>query len=122
MQVLKRRQNLLKRVYGKYCGEDVGCEKSSTMNLKELFQLMKDCNQMDNKFSVSKLATAFIAANSSGANNGDDGTWADWDWELSYEEFQEVLVRIVDMKTKTAEGQLADKVENFIVNVIHENT
>jgi hypothetical protein len=26
------------------------------MNLKELFQLMKDCNQLDNKFSMSKLA------------------------------------------------------------------
>eukprot|EP00802_Teleaulax_amphioxeia_P015471 Tamp_15562.p1 GENE.Tamp_15562~~Tamp_15562.p1 ORF type:complete len:374 (-),score=95.04 Tamp_15562:287-1408(-) len=125
LQCLKKRQAMLKRVYLKYCGEDTSssaAEKNSTMNLKELFQLMKDCGQMDAKFSVSKLATAFIAANSSGPDNGDDGTWSEWDWELSYDEFQEVIVRIVDMKTKTAEGNLADKLENFIVNVIHENT
>jgi hypothetical protein len=56
-QVLKKRQNLLKRVYLKYCGEDNTDTKASahnqTMNLKELFQLMKDCGQMDAKFSVS---------------------------------------------------------------------
>lgn len=124
-QVLKKRQNMLRRIYLKYCGEDTTDVKATsnnqTMNLKELFQLMKDCGQMDAKFSVSKLATAFISANSSGPDNGDDGTWSEWDWELTYEEFQEVLVRIVDMKTKTAEGQLVDKLENFIVNVVHEH-
>jgi hypothetical protein len=44
---------------------------------------------------VSKLATAFVTANSSGPDNGDDGTWREWDWELSWDEFQEALVRIV---------------------------
>lgn len=67
-------------------------DKLATMNLKELFQLMKDCQQMDTKFSISKLASAFIAANAC-AEAGDDGTWNDWDWELSFEEFIEVASR-----------------------------
>ena len=125
--VLKRRQSMLKRIYMKYCSEDqmqtqsLGAGCLETMNLRELFQLVKDCNQMDSKFSVSKLATAFIAANSCGHDNGDDGSWTEWDWELTWDEFQEVLVRIVDMRTKTAQGQLADKLDSFIVDVIFQH-
>jgi hypothetical protein len=33
---------------------------------------------------------AFVAANSCGPANGDDGTWNEWDWELQFDEFLEV--------------------------------
>lgn len=116
-KVLKKQGPLLVKVYQKYCSQDRTDDKLATMNLKELFQLMKDCQQMDTKFSISKLASAFIAANAC-AEAGDDGTWNDWDWELSFEEFIEALVRIVDMKTKTHEGILSEKLEHFIQHSI----
>jgi hypothetical protein len=52
--IVTRRWGLVCRQ--RYCGEDTTDAQASannqTMNLKELFQLMKDCNQMDAKFSV----------------------------------------------------------------------
>jgi len=116
-KVIKKRDLLLRKIFTKYAEADKADLKQSTMNLKELYALMKDCNQMDSKFSISKLATAFIAANSC-SEVGDNGTWNDWDWELEYEEYVEAIVRIVDMKTKTAEGVLSDKVEDFCANVL----
>mmetsp|Transcript_49989 Transcript_49989/g.118947 ORF Transcript_49989/g.118947 Transcript_49989/m.118947 type:complete len:222 (+) Transcript_49989:3-668(+) len=115
-KVVKKHLPIILRVYRAYAEEDISDAKS-TMNLRELFQLVKDLKQMDSKFGISKLATAFCGANAAMAT-GDDGTWEDWDWELDYEEFQEILVRITDMKTKTAEGQLSEKVDSFLANVV----
>ena len=114
-KVVKKHTKKLKQIFGKYSEADKmdGPQGMETMSLKELYAMMKDCAQMDSKFGIPKLASAFITANSVN-EQGDDGTWNEWDWELDYEEFLEVIVRIVDMKTKTAEGVLSDKVDTFI--------
>jgi len=115
-KVIKKHKAAILRVYRAYAEEDVSDERS-TMNLRELFQMAKDLKQMDAKFGISKLATAFCGANAA-MSSGDDGTWDDWDWELDYEEFEEILVRITVMKTKTAEGALADKLDHFLATVV----
>ena len=116
-KVVKKFGTKLKKVFEKYAEADKGDGKRSTMSLKELYVLMKDANSMDAKFSIPKLAVAFIAANAC-SEAGDDGTWDEWDWELGYEEFVECVVRVVDIKTKTAEGVLSEKCEHFFANVL----
>ncbi|EKX47529.1 hypothetical protein GUITHDRAFT_152017 [Guillardia theta CCMP2712] len=127
-KVFKKRSAQIRRVFLSYSQEDtedLEDGKDETMNLKELYQFMKDSQQMDSKFGISKLASCFVTANSvvaGSSSGGDDGTWNDWDWELEYDEFLEVIVRIVDLKTKTAEGQLADKVDKFLSDCFAANT
>ena len=89
-----------------------GGEPAARISLRELNMLMTQFGQMDTRFGLGKLTTAFIAANGCGVV--DDQTWDTWNWELDYPNFVEAIVRIAEIKCKTQEGELAGKLDRFL--------
>ena len=100
--------------------DDRGGRKS--MNVKEFFLLLKQAEILDDSVTVVRASHIFMLAN----YEEDDLSWRDWDWDLNFEEFLDVLVRI--FLTRTGQGKLQEgmracgeslptKLMNFFVQV-----
>jgi hypothetical protein len=75
---------------------------SKSMNVKEFFLLLKQADILDDSVTVVRASHIFMLAN----YEEDDQSWRDWDWDLNFEEFQDVLVRV--FLTRTGQGKLQE--------------
>jgi hypothetical protein len=87
-----------------------------TMNVKEFFMFLKQADLLDHRLSVPRAIEVFMQCNF--APEDTDG-WTDWDWELTFDEFEQAVVRLAVIKLEGEHaglGAVPRLVDMFVAN------
>jgi hypothetical protein len=104
-QVFKQVHDALMHVYVHTSKLDTTAGKLQTMNIREFFVMLRDTELIDACVTIVRASHIFMMANFEDEDNG----WNDWDWEASFEEFQDALVRI--FLTRVGKGNMMSGID-----------